>query len=261
MPINRRDLPLPRRSVPVPTDARSTLDPNARPFHPASRLGLNPFAPPFVPSNLQEHPGGPAGRVSSATSMSPRGTAPQRPSSPSASRTGDALIFPHEPASSQGVVSPPDMGRAPIPLVIADRRTGEPRRVQMETATSGSTLTHRLIADGVEVGNLVVAPVDGAMRVLSIENRKRGDFKGAGTLMMRHAERLSQDAGLEGRLSLRCQDEGAAVFFYKLGLRFDCEEADAKNRAIAAHIAEPEAALPDDVVFLGTMSGRLDDKR
>jgi hypothetical protein len=100
---------------------------------------------------------------------------------------------------------------------------------------------------------LATAPVDNALSILSIENHQRSKFKSTGTLLIRLASRMSHEAGFGGHLSLRCQDEGAAEFFYKRGFRFVGEQGSQKNAEMATHLADPTAPLSDDVLFLGPM--------
>jgi hypothetical protein len=136
-----------------------------------------------------------------------------------------------------------------------DARTGELRRVRVEQAATGNVTTHRVFAEesGAHVGTLTTAPIENALHILSIENHQRSNFRSIGTMLMATASRMSHEAGLGGRLSLRCMDEGAAKFFYKQGFRFIGENGSQTDAAMAAHLAAPTAPLSDEILFLGPM--------
>ncbi len=76
-----------------------------------------------------------------------------------------------------------------------------------------------------------------------------------GSRFLEIADGMRGDLGLSS-VSLICQDEGAAKFFYKTGFRFVGSGADAKNSALKQHLDHPQDALPDEVVFLGDMEKR-----
>ncbi|MGF7192394.1 hypothetical protein JOE11_005472 [Robbsia andropogonis] len=104
-------------------------------------------------------------------------------------------------------------------------------------------------------GTMSVAPQLNSLRILSIENHKRTAVRQVGSRFLEIADGMRGDLGLSS-VSLICQDEGAAKFFYKAGFRFVGSGADAKNSALKHHLDHPQDVLPDEIVFLGEMEKR-----
>ncbi|GKS85220.1 GNAT family N-acetyltransferase [Acidovorax sp. SUPP1855] len=101
-------------------------------------------------------------------------------------------------------------------------------------------------------GTMSLAPLPGALKVLTIENANRRRFSGVGRQLLAMAENIRQQRQLPST-TLLCQDEGAAEFFFKKGFRFSGHDAEAKNAAMHAHLDAPDSPIPDDCIFLGEM--------
>ncbi|KPX46812.1 MULTISPECIES: hypothetical protein [Pseudomonas syringae group] len=130
-----------------------------------------------------------------------------------------------------------------IDVTIESSASGNAKKIEMRSA-SPTRSQH--------FGTMSVAPQLNSLRLLSIENHKKTAVRQVGSRFLEIAGRMRSDLALSS-VSLMCQDEGAAKFFYKNGFRFVGSGADAKNSALKHHIDHPEDALPDEIVFLGDM--------
>lgn len=145
---------------------------------------------------------------------------------------------------------------APQLAAVINKKSGQPVKLATVETSHGNALRVELSDSGAQkdIGRLTIAPGSDSLRILSINNDMRSQYRAVGSHLLDIARQKSREHGLKGEMSLICQDEGAAVFFYKAGFRFCGKDAEAKNAAIKAHIEHPDAPLPDDVLFLGDMS-------
>lgn len=91
-----------------------------------------------------------------------------------------------------------------------------------------------------------------------MENHRRTGVRRVGTCFLEVADGIRKELGLQG-ISLVCQDEGAAAFFYRNGFRFVGEGAAEKNAVLARHNGRPGGPLPDEVILVGDMAKGLQE--
>ncbi|MGF7192461.1 hypothetical protein JOE11_005539 [Robbsia andropogonis] len=130
-----------------------------------------------------------------------------------------------------------------LDVTIEASGSGNVRKIEMRSLSPTSSR---------HFGTMSLAPQLHSLRLLSIENHNRNAVRQVGSRFLEIADQMRSDLGLSS-VSLICQDEDAATFFYKAGFRFVGIGADAKNAALKHHIAHPQDALSDEIVFLGDM--------
>ncbi|MGF6483128.1 hypothetical protein [Paraburkholderia sp. JPY419] len=144
-------------------------------------------------------------------------------------------------------------------MQIYDRGRQSMLDVTIESSASGNATKIEMRSSSPtrsqHFGTMCVAPQLNSLRLLSVDNRKRTAVRQVGSRFLEIADRMKGDLGLSS-VSLSCQDEGAAKFFYKAGFRFIGSGADAKNAALKHHLDHSQGALPDEIVFLGDMEKR-----
>ena len=135
------------------------------------------------------------------------------------------------------------------PVEVQSTVTGNVRRVELRSCSP----TRRQ-----HFGTMTLAPRAASLRVLTMENHQRPGVRRVGTCLLEVADGIRKELGLQD-VSLICQDEGAAAFFYRNGFRFVGEGAAEKNAVLARHHGRPGGSLPGEVILLGDMAKGLQE--